>query len=365
MPFLLRFALMESQLKEVLAKIKIAIEGCQDTTNLNQIYLDVFGKSGSFTNLAKLIATVEKEKRPQFGQQLNAAKTQIEGLFTQRKKKLQKSRPTTFVDITAPGTKTSIGHLHLVSQAIEEIVDIFKKIGFSLQSYPEVDWDWYAFESLNMPKDHPARDDWETFFVKSSPPAGGNPKYGRQVLTPHTSNGQVREMERVKTPASHASQGDAGGPPIRMLNIARCYRRQVDVSHTPMFHQCEGMLVDKNISISNLKGTLDYFSTQFFGPSRLTRLRPHHFRFTEPSFEVDITCAVCLGRGCRFCKSGWVELGGAGMVHPNVLKSGRIDPKVYSGFAFGLGVERIIAMRTDLGDIRLLYQNDIRFLEQF
>lgn len=344
---------MESQLKEVLAKTKIAIEGCQNIQDLNQIYLDVFGKNGSFTNLAKLIATVEKEKRPLFGQKLNAAKAQIEDLFTQRKKTLKKTRPATFIDITAPGTKNPIGHLHLVSQAIEEIVDIFKKIGFSLQSYPEVDWDWYAFESLNMPKNHPARDDWETFFVKSEQPAGGNPKYGRQVLTPHTSNGQVREMERVKE------------PPVRMLNIARCYRRQVDISHTPMFHQFEGMLVDKNISIGDLKGTLNYFSTQFFGPSRVTRLRPHHFRFTEPSFEVDVTCGVCLGRGCRFCKSGWVELGGAGMVHPNVLKSGQIDPKVYSGFAFGWGVERTIAMRTDLGDIRLLYQNDIRFLEQF
>lgn len=344
---------MESEIKEVLAKTKIAIEGCHSTKDLNQIYLDVFGKSGSFTNLAKLIATVEKEKRPLFGQKLNAVKAQIEDLFTQRKKTLKKTLPVEFIDITAPGTKNPIGHLHLVSQAIEEIVDIFKKIGFSLQSYPEVDWDWYAFESLNMPKNHPARDDWETFFVKSSPQAGGNPKYGRQVLTPHTSNGQVREMERVKE------------PPIRMLNIARCYRRQVDVSHTPMFHQFEGMLVDKNVSIGDLKGTLNYFSTQFFGPSRVTRLRPHHFRFTEPSFEVDVTCGVCLGRGCRFCKSGWVELGGAGMVHPNVLKSGQIDPKIYSGFAFGWGVERTIAMRTDLGDIRLLYQNDIRFLKQF
>ena len=344
---------MESQIKEVLAKTKIAIGGCQKSKDLEQIYLEVFGRSGSFTNLAKQIPSVEPAKRPEIGKKLNLAKKEIESLFDNRKKLLSKTKTAAFIDITAPGVKSPIGHLHLVSQAIEEIVDIFKKIGFSLQSYPEVDWDWYAFESLNMPKNHPARDDWETFFVKTDPPAGGYTKYGRQVLTPHTSNGQVREMARVKT------------PPIRMLNIARCYRRQVDVSHTPMFHQFEGMLVDKNISIGDLKGTLDYFSSQFFGPSRVTRLRPHHFRFTEPSFEVDVTCGVCLGRGCRFCKGGWVELGGAGMVHPNVLKSGNIDPRVYSGFAFGWGVERTIAMRTDIGDIRLLYQNDIRFLEQF
>lgn len=150
-----------------------------------------------------------------------------------------------------------------------------------------------------------------------------------------------------------------------MLNIARCYRRQIDVSHTPMFHQFEGMLIDQNVTIGNLKGTLDFFTTRFFGPQRVSRLRPHHFRFTEPSFEVDIICGICLGRGCRFCKSGWVELGGAGIIHPKVLKMGKIDPEKFSGFAFGWGIERTIAMRTDLGDIRLLYQNDIRFLEQF
>ena len=150
-----------------------------------------------------------------------------------------------------------------------------------------------------------------------------------------------------------------------MLNISRCYRRQVDVSHTPMFHQFEGMLIEKNVAISNLKGTLDYFTQKFFGKERKSRLRPHHFRFTEPSFEVDVTCGVCLGRGCKFCKSGWVELGGAGMIHPNVIKAGKLDPKKYTGFAFGWGIERTIAMRTEIGDIRLLFQNDIRFLEQF
>jgi len=316
---------------------------------LDKVYLEIFGKSGLFTNLTKLIPSLPKEKKPVFGKDLNEAKKQIEELFSSKKLELISSSEEKTVDISAPAKKARIGHLHLVSQAIEEITGIFNKLGFSLKSYPEIDWDYFAFEALNMPKDHPARDDWETFFISAKP----DPKMGKQVLTPHTSNGQVREMLRAKN------------PPIRMLNIARCYRRQIDVSHTPMFHQFEGLLVDKNVSISQLKGTFDFFTTRFFGKERVTRLRPHHFRFTEPSFEVDVTCGVCLGKGCRLCKSGWLELGGAGMVHPNVLKAGKIDPEKYSGFAFGWGIERTIAMKTNVPDIRLLYQNDLRFNEQF
>ena len=175
------------------------------------------------------------------------------------------------------------------------------------------------------------------------------------VLTPHTSSGQVREMERLSK------------PPIRMINIAKCYRRQSDVSHTPMFHQFEGLVVDHNIAITHLKGTIDHFVKNFFGPKRQFRIRPYHFQFTEPSFEIDITCDICHGRGCRLCKEGWLELGGAGMVHPEVLKSGGLDPKAYSGFAFGWGVERTYMMKSGLkiDDIRLLYGNDIRFLSQF
>jgi phenylalanyl-tRNA synthetase alpha chain len=175
------------------------------------------------------------------------------------------------------------------------------------------------------------------------------------VLTPHTSSGQVREMLRVKT------------PPIRMINIAKCYRRQSDISHTPMFHQFEGLVIDKGISIVNLKGTLDYFATSFFGKDRKTRLRPYHFQFTEPSFEIDISCGVCNGRGCKVCKAGWLELGGAGMVHPNVLKAGKIDPKKYSGFAFGWGVERVLMMKDGINipDLRTIYSTDLRYLTQF
>ncbi len=343
---------MDSQIKKALDAAKAKIESAKVVKDLEQIYIELFGKDGLVTNLTKQIKDIKPKDRATFGKAVNAAKKEIEEYFQKKRSALSVQRLIVPIDITAPGSKQPIGHLHLVSQAIEEIVDIFKKLGYGLQSYPEIDWDWYAFESLNMPKNHPARDDWETFFVKGDPPAGG-PKYGQLVLTPHTSNGQVREMERVKN------------PPIRMINIARCYRRQIDVSHTPMFHQFEGLLIDRNVSIANLRGTLDFFTINFFGPQRKTRLRPYHFRFTEPSFEVDISCGVCRGQGCRLCKDGWLELGGAGMVHPKVLKAGGIDPAVYSGFAFGWGIERTIAMKTDIPDIRLLYQNDIRFLEQF
>lgn len=341
---------MEKQIRNALKEGIAKIESAKGPKDLNQIYIELFGKNSALNNLTKKISTLDTKDRPKAGKLINEAKKELENLYEQAKNKLQlDSSQKTVLDVTAPGKKQEIGHLHLVSRAIDEIVEIFSKLGFSLQSYPEVDWDWYAFESLNMPKDHPARDDWETFFIK----APQDKKYGRQVLTPHTSNGQVREMERVKK------------PPIRMINISRCYRRQIDVSHTPMFHQFEGLLVDKEVSIGDLKGTFDFFTTKFFGPQRVTRLRPHHFRFTEPSFEVDVTCDICLGIGCRMCKEGWLELGGAGMVHPNVLKAGKIDPEKYMGFAFGWGVERTIAMKTKLPDIRLLYQNDIRFLEQF
>src|SRR3990167_8679707 len=350
---------MDKQIRKILAEAENLLESANSQEQLEKLYIKLFGKNSELNKLTKKISTLDPVYRPKAGQSINKAKNHLEKIYkdTQsRIKELKSQQAQELIDVTAPGEKTKIGHLHLVSQAIEEIVEIFTKLGYSLQSYPEIDWDWYAFESLNMPKGHPARDDWETFFVRSNP----EPKLGNQVLTPHTSNGQIREMERLKK------------PPIRMINIARCYRRQIDVSHTPMFHQFEGLLIDEIITIANLKGTLNYFTAKFFGPKRQVRLRPHYFRFTEPSFEVDVTCGICLGRarlpsgrGCRFCKSGWVELGGAGMVHPKVLEAGNINSHKYTGFAFGWGIERAIAIKTGIGDIRLLYQNDIRFLEQF
>lgn len=329
---------------EALSQIITATDP-EELENLRNHYL---GKKGALAEIAKELPNLSPEEKSEAGKIFNDVKFAItEALGS--KPNTENRTPNT--DSTLPGIRLPLGHLHPVTHAIEEISSIFEKIGFIRVRYPEVEWDWYAFESLNMPKTHPARDDWETFFVD----APDNPKLGKMVLTPHTSNGQVREMERL------------GKPPVRMINIAKCYRRQSDVSHTVMFHQFEGLVIDKDINITHLKGTIDYFTKQFFGPNRKSRLRPNHFQFTEPSFEVDVSCDICNGKGCKLCKEGWLELGGAGMVHPNVLKAGKIDTNKYTGFAFGWGVERTYMMKSDLkiDDIRLLYGNDIRFLNQF
>lgn len=321
---------------------------------LEEVKLQFLGRSGQLTQALKDIAKLPMSKRPEVGRLANEVKKTIEGTIEEKSKQLQsakKSNKKDSIDVTLPGNRPPLGHKHLITQAIEEITDIFEKIGFSRVKYPEVEWDWYAFEGLNFPKEHPARDDWETFFIKQKQDA----KKGPVILTPHTSSGQIREMERTKT------------PPIRMLNIAKCYRRQSDVSHSPMFHQFEGLVVDQNIAITHLKGTLDYFVKSYFGENRKSRIRPYHFQFTEPSFEIDVSCGVCLGKGCKLCKAGWLEMGGAGMVHPNVLRFGGIDPKKYSGFAFGWGVERVLMMKEgiEIDDLRLLYSNNLDFLEQF
>ena len=326
------------------------IMDAKSTSELEELKILYLGRSGKLNLLTKRIKEVPSEERKEVGMLLNESKNAITSLLSERKNSLKESAREWF-DATIPGIKPKIGHLHLVTQAIEEISRTFEQIGFVRVRYPEVEWDWYAFEGLNMPSGHPARDEWETFFVDNPT----HSKYGQTVLTPHTSSGQLREMERVKV------------PPIRMINIAKCYRRQIDTSHVPMFHQFEGLVIDKGISIAHLKGTLDYFARNFFGKERKTRLRPFHFQFTEPSFEVDVTCGVCGGRGCKLCKGGWLELGGAGMVHPVVLKNGGIDPSKYSGFAFGWGVERTYMMKSGLSipDIRVLYSSGLGFLRQF
>lgn len=326
-----------------------------DLKELEEIKLQFLGKSGKLTLAIKDIARLSKQKRPEIGKLANEVKNVLEDAIKQKELELKhqviEARKKEIIDITMPGLKPPLGHLHLISQAIDEITTIFEHIGFTKVKYPEVEWDWYAFEALNFPKNHPARDDWETFFIDTKP----HPKYGPMLLTPHTSSGQIREMERKKV------------PPIRMLNIAKCYRRQSDVSHSPMFHQFEGLVVDKNISITHLKGTLDYFVHSYFGSDRKSRIRPYHFQFTEPSLEVDVSCDVCKGKGCKLCKEGWLEMGGSGMVHPNVLKNSGIDPKKYTGFAFGWGVERVLMMKEGIkiDDLRLIYSNNLDFLEQF
>lgn len=299
--------------------------------------------------LNQYIKGLDRDQLRQIGRNIGELKQQLNTLFDEKNNELLAAlKPK--LDVTIPGLRPSEGHLHLITQAIEEIEDIFSRLGFVRRRYPEVDLDWYAAEGLNIPHDHPARDDQETFYITDN-----------IVLTAHTSNGQLREMERV------------GQPPIKMINIGKTYRRQADVSHTPMFHQFEGLVVDKEINLTHLVGVVTFFAKHYFGTDRRIRLRPHHFQFTEPSFEVDITCDICGGTGllengpCRLCKAGWLELGGAGMVHPVVLKNGGIDTKKYSGFAFGWGVERVLMMKSGLSipDLRQLYTPDYRFLSQF
>lgn len=351
---------MKEDLQKLKKEFEDAIASLKDSEELEVIRVEFLGRKGQLGSLMKELKSASAEARKELGQLANEVKQFMESAFSEKEERFEKEGraqkiQNEWLDVTQPGNYQEEGHLHLVTQAISDITDVFSRIGFNRVSAPEIDWDFYAFESLNMPKDHPARDDWETFFVDT--PEG---KKGKTVLVPHTSNSQVRELEK-------------GQLPIRMININRCYRRQSDISHVPMFHQFEGFMVDKDISISHLKGVLDYFAREFFGPNRKTRLRPHHFRFTEPSFEVDISCDVCGGDTskasafCRLCKGGWLELGGAGMTHPNVLRAGGIDPNEYTAFAFGWGVERTLMMRggMKINDIRILFKNDLRFLKQF
>lgn len=327
-----------------------AILSSESSSQLDNVRSDFLGRNGKLTKLIGNIKNLEGSEKKEVGILINQAKETILSEIAEKRSRLKNDARVWF-DPTIPGEKIDYGHIHLVTVAIDEISSIFNRLGFVRMRYPEVEWDYFAFESLNFSKNHPARDEWETFLIDTK----SSPKYGPMLLTPHTSSGQVREMWREKS------------PPIRMINIAKTYRRQIDVSHYPMFHQFEGLVIDRNISISNLKATLDYFVQNYFGKDRETRLRPYNFPFTEPSFEVDITCDICKGRGCRLCKEGWLELGGAGMVHPNVLRHGKIDPNIYRGFAFGWGVERVFMMKAGLGipDIRILYSANLDYLTQY
>ncbi|MBF8280734.1 MAG: pheS [Candidatus Magasanikbacteria bacterium] len=376
---------MEADLHSLQTAAVAAVSKAQNLSELTAVEVRFLGRKGEFTALAKKIVELPDAERKRIGQVANEVRQRITLALANRIGEIKMASrgnlaDTEWIDVTEPGVAPAVGRLHFTTRIILEITQIFERLGFSRVRYPEAEWDWYAFEGLNMPKNHPARDEWETFFIEdpasNGAPEGARPltdkKFGKMVLTPHTSSGQLREMERVR---------DLGGPPIRMINIAKCYRRQADVTHVPMFHQFEGLLIDRDVTIADLKGVLDYFAGEFFGPERVTRLRPFHFRFTEPSFEVDISCGVCGGTGfleagtvlkgtdltalrekCRVCKEGWLELGGAGMVHPNVLKNGGLDPEKWSGFAFGWGVERSAMMKSGLklDDLRIIYKNDLR-----
>lgn len=350
-------------MKEELLNIKnTALSLIMDAPSLQELEelrVQFLGRNGSLNAAMKEMAKLSPDKKPEVGRVANEVKTIIEDAIKIRQQTLKEKKATNFpkLDVTEPGIRPELGHLHLITQAIREITTIFESIGFTRVRYPEISWDWYNFTALNFPEEHPARDDLETFYLKGEP----HREKGRPMLNVHTSTGQVQHMEQVK-------------PPFKMLNIAKVYRRQIDVSHTPVFHQFETLVVGEKISIAHLKGVLDYFVKSYFGEDRKARIRPYNFRFTEPSFETDVSCAVCKGTGmvgkgekCRLCKEGWLELGGAGMVHPNVLRAGGIDPEKYTGFASGWGVERVLMMKDGIkiDDLRILYGNDLDFLKQF
>jgi phenylalanyl-tRNA synthetase alpha chain len=343
-----------SEIEIEVLKLRQQIASADNLSSLELVEIAVFGKKGKFNDwLTSLKEATDPAEKKLLGIFFNGLKPRLLEMFTARKQELIAAKQTKAVDVTIPGLDLPLGSLHPITQTINEVAEIFRKIGFYRVSYPEIEYEFFSFDSLNMPSTHPARDEFESFTVNGE----ASPEYGKMVLSPHTSSGQVREMFRLQK------------PPIRMINIARCFRRNSDITHTPMFHQFEGLCVDKNISIKHLKGAIAHFAKEFFGYDVEIRLRPYHFQFTEPSFEVDTTCTICRGtlkvngEKCRICKGGWLELGGAGMVHENVLKAGKIDPREFSGWAFGFGVERIYMMKYQLDDLRKLYSGELSYFK--
>ena len=335
---------------ETLARIRSeALEQIlRDDADLEQIKIKYLGKKGELTAVLRGMGALSAEERPVVGQLANEVRTDIEAALGQKMQQLQakaleEKLKAEKLDVTMPGSPAPVGHIHPLTQVQRELENIFIGLGFSIVEGPEVELDYYNFQALNIPENHPARDTQDTFYI------GEN-----VLLRSQTSPVQVRTMEHQK-------------PPIRIISPGRVYRSDaLDATHSPLFHQLEGLVVDKGISMGDLKGTLEIFAKKLFGESTRIRFRPHHFPFTEPSAEVDVSCFVCGGKGCRLCKGeGWIEILGAGMVHPFVLSNCGIDPEEYSGFAFGLGLERIAMTRYGIDDIRLFYENDERFLEQF
>jgi len=319
-----------------------AIEKSSNLEDLLSIETKYLGRKGVLTEALKTISSLPVEKRKSFGAEANKTKLLIDESFKNKKNEILGAGSGVAIDLTAPGTKFPEGHLHVVTQIYDELFEAGKMLGFSVAEGPEVEDDWHNFEALNIPKDHPSRDTQDSFYFSEN-----------MLLRTHTSPVQVRYMQNHQ-------------PPIRIMAPGRVYRVDSDATHTPMFHQLEGLLIDENVTMSQLKGTLEFFVKRIFGDDRKIRLRPHHFPFTEPSVEVDVSCGLCGGKGCRSCKySGWLEILGAGMVHPNVLRAGGIDPEKYTGFAFGLGIERIAMLKYGIDDLRLYYEGDLRFVEQF
>ncbi|MBQ7352371.1 MAG: phenylalanine--tRNA ligase subunit alpha [Clostridia bacterium] len=337
-------------MKETLLKIKQEAFSMleKDDLNIEEVRIKYLGKKGELTSVLRMMGQLSAEERPIMGQLANQVRNEIEEKIAQltevqKAKELEKSLVSERLDVTAPGNVRKIGKLHPLTQVQRKMEDIFIGMGFSIAEGPEVEYDYYNFQALNIPQNHPARDTQDTFYITEN-----------ILLRSQTSPVQARVMEKTQ-------------PPIRIISPGRVYRSdEVDGSHSPLFHQLEGLVVDKGITMGNLRGMLETFAKTMFGEKTRIRFRPHHFPFTEPSAEVDVSCFVCGGKGCRLCKGeGWIEILGAGMVHPNVLRTCGIDPEVYSGFAFGMGIERITMCQYGIDDMRLLYENNIKFLEQF
>lgn len=339
---------MKEQLLSMKERAEQALQNAKGLQSLEEIRVSLLGKKGELTAVLRGMGALSAEERPAIGQLANEVRSFIEGKIEEQKKTLleaarsEKLKEET-LDVTMAGRLPVLGKTHPLTTVLDEVKDIFTGMGFSIAEGPEVEYDYYNFEALNIPKDHPARDTQDTFYINDN-----------VVLRSQTSSVQVRVMEQQK-------------PPIRVIAPGRVYRSDaVDATHSPVFHQIEGLVVDKGITMGDLKGTLETFMKTLYGNDAVLRFRPHHFPFTEPSAEVDVSCFVCGGKGCRVCKGeGFIELLGAGMVHPKVLERCGIDTSVYSGFAFGLGLERIVMRRMNIDDMRLLYENDLRFLNQF
>ncbi len=323
------------------------VERCDSLAALNDVKVKYMGKNGALTELMKGMKDLSKEDRPKFGKLINDVRGEIEAAFTEKEaalkeKELQETFVKEAVDITLPAKTGKAGTLNPITLVKNELIDAFTGMGFEVFEGPEIEEDYYNFEMLNIPKDHPARDMQDTFYVNDN-----------ILLRTQTSSGQVRVMLDKK-------------PPIKILSPGKVYRSDDDASHSPMFHQMEGLVVDKGITLCDLKGTLDEFVKIMFGKDTKTRLRPSYFPFTEPSVEVDVSCSECHGKGCKLCKgTGWIEILGAGIVNKKVLEGCGIDSEVYSGYAFGMGIERIAILKYKIPDIRLFFDSDIRFLKQF
>lgn len=341
-------------MKEKLCQIKeMAIKRlaeASDLKSLDDLRVEILGKKGELTQILKGMGGLSKEERPVIGQLANEVRGEIEAKLEEAKSvlaaKAQEAKlKAETIDVTMPGKVTELGHKHPMTQVIDEVKNIFIGMGYEIAEGPEVETAYYNFEALNIPKDHPARDEQDTFYING---------VGDFLLRTQTSPMQVRVMENRK-------------PPIRIIAPGRVYRSdEVDATHSPIFHQLEGLVIDKGITMGDLKGALAEFAKGLFGEDTKVRFRPHHFPFTEPSAEMDASCFACGGKGCRVCKdSGWIEVLGCGMVHPKVLEMSGIDPKVYSGFAFGMGLERVAMQRYAISDLRLLFENDAKFLKQF